>query len=72
MRNNMSILDRRLRLMFVAPAAVILGILIGPGSIVAVILYAVAAIMLATSAVGSCPVYSVLHIDTRRRRRLSH
>jgi len=49
MNKNMNILDRRLRA-FVAPAAVVIGILIGPGSVGAIVLYAIAAIMLASPA----------------------
>jgi hypothetical protein len=65
MTNNMNILDRRLRALLVAPAAVVIGILIGPASAGAIVLYAIAAIMLATSAVGYCPLYSVLHLGAR-------
>jgi hypothetical protein len=62
MNKNMNNLDRRVRAMLVAPAAVVVGILIGPASAVAIVLYAIAAIMLATSAIGYCPLYSVLHL----------
>jgi hypothetical protein len=71
MRHNMNTLDRLLRTLLVAPAAVVIGILIGPGSAGAIVLYAVAAIMLATSAVGYCPLYSLLHLDRRGRTRLA-
>ncbi|MGC9221292.1 MAG: YgaP family membrane protein [Solirubrobacteraceae bacterium] len=67
----MSIFDRSARAIVIAPVAFLLGILIGPASVGAVILYAVAAIMLATSATGYCPLYTVLHIDTRKRQPLS-
>ena len=70
MSQNMSILDRRLRSILVAPVAVVIGVLIGPGSVGAIILYAFAAIMLATSAAGYCPLYSVFHLDSRARRRV--
>jgi hypothetical protein len=60
MSKNMNISDRRVRAFLVAPAAVVIGILIGPGSVGSIVLYAVAAIMLATSAAGSCPLYSVI------------
>lgn len=72
MSKNMNILDRRLRALLAAPVAVVLGVLIGPGSLGAIVLYAVAAIMLGTSAAGYCPLYSLLHLDGRARRRLSH
>jgi hypothetical protein len=61
MSKNMNILDRRVRAFLVAPAAILVGILIGPGSI--------GAIMLATSAVGYCPLYSVFGRGTRASRR---
>ena len=62
---NMNSLDRRVRALLVAPAAVVIGILVGPGSAVAIVLYAIAAIMLATSAIGYCPLYSALHLGRR-------
>jgi uncharacterized membrane protein len=71
MRRNMNTFDRLLRTLLVAPAAVVIGILIGPGSAGSIVLYAVAVIMLATSAVGYCPLYSLLHLDGRRRTRLA-
>lgn len=72
MRTNMSTLDRRLRGFLVAPVAVVIGVLVGPGSIAAIVLYAVAAIMLATAAAGFCPLYALFRIDTRRRAPLPH
>jgi hypothetical protein len=72
MNRNMSTLDRALRAFLVAPAAVIVGALIGPVSVLAIVLYAIAAVMLVTAAAGSCPLYSLLHIDSRGRRPLPH
>jgi len=72
MNKNMGTLDRRLRALVVAPLAAVIGILIGPGSIGAIVLYVLAAVMLATSAVGYCPLYSPLHLDTRRRGQATH
>lgn len=72
MTTNMHTLDRRLRAFLVAPAAVLPGILLGPTSVAAIVLYVVAAIMLATSAVGFCPLYALLRIDGRGRRPLPH
>ena len=48
MNTNMTSLDRRLRLLLIAPLAVAIGILIGPGSLGSIALYALAAILLAT------------------------
>jgi len=72
MRKNTNTLDRRVRALLVAPAAIVVGILIGPGSVGAIVLYALAAIMLATSAIGYCPLYSLFHWSSRGRRSLTH
>ena len=72
MSKNMNILDRRARAFLVAPAVIVIGILIGPGSVGAIVLYAVAAIMLATSASGSCPLYSVIGRSGHGRPPLRH
>ena len=71
MSKNMSTLDRRVRALLVAPAAIVVGVVIGPGSVAAIVLYVVAAVMLATSAVGYCPLYSLLRLGSRRRRLLA-
>jgi hypothetical protein len=68
MSKNMNLLDRRRRALLVAPVALVIGVLIGPGSVGSIVLYAVAVVMLATSAVGYCPLYSVLRLGTRGRR----
>lgn len=72
MTRNMRNFDRGLRTFVVAPAAVIAAVLIGAGSVGGVVLVALAAVMLATSAVGFCPLYALLHINTSGRRPLSH
>ncbi len=72
MNINMSRLDRRLRAFLVAPVAVVVGILAGPTAVAAIVLYAIAAIMLATAAVGFCPLYAVLRLDGRGRKLLPH
>jgi hypothetical protein len=71
MSKNMNTLDRRLRALLVAPAAVVIGILIGPGSVGSIVLYALAVIMLATSAAGYCPLYSLLRLGSRAHRPLA-
>ena len=72
MTANMSNLDRWVRSLLVAPVAIVLAIVVGAGSIGGIVLFALAAIMLATSAVGFCPLYRLLHIDTRGRTPLPH
>ncbi len=66
MHRNMNMLDRRLRAFVIAPVALALGLIVGPASAGSVVLYAVAAIMLATGSVGYCPLYAMLHIRTTR------
>jgi hypothetical protein len=72
MSRNMSNLDRGLRSFLVAPIAIVLAVVIGAGSVGGIVLFALAAIMLATSAVGFCPLYTLFHLDTRGRRPLPH
>ena len=72
MTRNMSNLDRGLRTFVVAPAAVIAAVLVGAGSVGGVLLFVLAAVMLATSAVGFCPLYTLLHVNTSGRRPLAH
>lgn len=71
MKRNMGKIDRVLRAFLVAPAAVIAAFAVGAGSVLGLVLLAVAAIMLATSAVGSCPLYSLLRLNSCPRRTLS-
>jgi len=68
MSKNMSMMDRLLRTLLIAPVAVVIGIVIGPGSIGSIVLYVVAAVMLATSTVGYCPLYSVFGVGGHREQ----
>jgi Protein of unknown function (DUF2892) len=72
MSRNMSNLDRGLRSFLIAPVAIVLAVVVGAGSIGGILLFALAAIMLGTSAVGFCPLYTLLHLDTRGRTPLPH
>ena len=72
MSRNMNKADRALRAFLVAPAAIVVAFVVGAGSIGGIVLLALAAIMLATSALGFCPLYKLLHVDTRGRRPLPH
>ncbi len=71
MSRNMSNLDRGLRAFVVAPLAIVLAFVVGAGSILGIVLFAIAVIMLATAAMGSCPLYALLHLDTRGRKPLA-
>ena len=72
MNTNMTSLDRRLRLLLIAPLAVAIGILIGPGSLGSIALYALAAILLATSPASYCPIYSAFRVAGRRGQPQAH
>jgi hypothetical protein len=67
MTPNMGNLDRGLRAFIVAPVAIVVGLLLGPSTVGAIILFVVAGIMLATSSTGFCPTYTVLGISTDPR-----
>ncbi len=72
MSRNISTLDRGLRSFLVAPVAIVSAVFVGAGSLAGILLFVLAAAMLATSAVGFCPLYALLRIDTRGRRPLPH
>jgi UPF0716 family protein affecting phage T7 exclusion len=66
---NMGSIDRLIRSVLVTPAAIVVAVVVGVGSVVGIVLLALAAVMLATSAAGFCPLYRALGIDTRSRSR---
>ena len=72
MTKNMNILDRVLRAFVLAPLLVIAALFVGAGTILGVVLLVLAAVMLATAAVGFCPLYSLLHLNTRGQQPLPH
>jgi hypothetical protein len=72
MNRNMNNLDRALRSFLIAPAAVAVVLAVGGGSIAGLVLLVVAAMMLATSAIGFCPLYTLLRLNTRGRTPLPH
>ena len=72
MNRNMSNLDRALRSFLIAPAAVAVAVVVGGGSIAGIVLLVLAAMMLATSAIGFCPLYTLLRLNTRGRTPLPH
>ena len=65
---NMGVLERRLRAFVAAPILIVVAILVGPGSVGGIVAWVVAAIMLATSAVGYCPLWTVFHVNTLSTR----
>jgi hypothetical protein len=64
---NMGALDRGLRAFLVAPVAIVIAFLVGAGTVAGIVLFVVAGVMLATSATGFCPTYTVLGISTHPR-----
>jgi Protein of unknown function (DUF2892) len=68
-KQNMGSLDRILRTVIVAPVLIVLGLVVFEvGSLPSIIAFVLAGVMLATSAVGFCPLYLVLGISTCPRR----
>jgi hypothetical protein len=68
---NMGRTDRLIRALLIAPLLVIVGLVVGPTGWVAYALYALAAVMLGTSAVGFCPLYAPFGFHTTPRERVS-
>jgi len=61
---NMGSADSKLRAFVVAPVLVVVGLLVGPAGWLAIVLYVLAAVMLATSVVGTCPLYMLFGLRT--------
>jgi hypothetical protein len=64
MNQNMGTTDRLIRALLVAPALVAAAFLAGFGSVLGVVAIVLAVVMLATAAVGFCPLYVPLHLHT--------
>lgn len=64
MQKNMGTADRLIRALVLAPAAIAAALLVGPGTLGGIALLGVAVVMLATSAVGFCPLYAPFGIRT--------
>jgi Protein of unknown function (DUF2892) len=71
MAPNMSTLDRAPRLTATV-AAIVAGAAIGPGSAAAIVLFAVAAVLLATSTISFCPLFALFRFASRGHRPLTH
>ena len=69
---NMGSIDRVLRSFVVAPVAIVVAIVVGAGSVAGIVLLALATVMLATSAVGCCPLYKLVGLDTRSKGGARH
>jgi hypothetical protein len=64
---NMGKTDRMIRAFVVAPLLVIIGLLVGPTTVLAIVFYVLAAVMLGTSAIGYCPLYAPFRFRTTPR-----
>ena len=65
MKTNMGTVDRLLRGFIVGPALLAVGFLLGGGTILGVVAFALAGIALVTASVGFCPAYVPFGISTR-------
>ena len=61
---NLGSADRKLRAFVVAPVFVVAGVLVGPASVPAIVLYALAGVMVGTAAAGACPLYMLFGLRT--------
>ncbi len=64
MNKNMGTTDRLVRAVLVAPVLLVLAFLVGWTTVAGVIATVLALVMLATAAVGFCPLYVPLHLHT--------
>ena len=64
MPRNLGTVDRVVRAVVVAPVLIVLGVLAGAGTVVGLVLFALAGVMVATAAVGYCPLYAAIHVST--------
>jgi hypothetical protein len=69
MKHNMATTDRLARAIVVAPALLIGAYALGFGGLGGIVLAVLAVIMLATAVAGSCPLYTLLRIDSRHFHR---
>ncbi len=69
MKINIGSADRKLRAFVVAPVLIVAGLLVGPAGWLASVLYVLAGVMLATSAVSFCPLYALLELGTRSEQK---
>lgn len=64
MKKNMGTTDRLVRALLVAPVLLVLAYLVGFATVVGVIATVLAIVMVATAAVGFCPLYLPFHLST--------
>jgi hypothetical protein len=64
MPRNLGTVDRVVRAVLIAPMLLVLGAVVGAGTAVGLVLLAFALVMVATSAVGYCPLYAAIRVST--------
>lgn len=65
MKHNMGTVDRLLRTFIVAPVAIVLSFAVfGAWSVAGIVALVFAGVMLATSAAGFCPTYTLFGLST--------
>ena len=67
MKQNMGTADRIIRAVVVAPVLLVIAYVVGFATVVGVIATVLAVVMLATAAVGFCPLYVPFHLHTDHR-----
>lgn len=65
MKHNMGAVDRLVRAFGAAPALIVVGFVLGAGSLFGILAFVVAGVMLATAALGFCPGYIPFGLSTR-------
>ncbi len=64
MKKNMGTTDRLVRALLVAPVLLVIAFAVGFATVAGVIATVLAVVMLATAAVGICPLYLPFHLRT--------
>ena len=64
MKKNMGTTDRLVRALLVAPVLLVIAFVVGFATVAGVIATVLAVVMLATAAVGFCPLYLPFHLHT--------
>ena len=67
MKHNLGSTDRAIRAFVAAPALVVVGVLVGPAAALSWLAYGLAGVLLATSAAGWCPLYTLFGVSTCAR-----
>ena len=67
MIRNMGTLDCGIRAFVIAPAAIVVALILGAGTVGGIVLFVVAGIMLASATTAFCPTYVAIGISTHPR-----